>query len=217
LARIHTEAIGGTRRVQALTSLKATGVTRLQGRELAVVIWAERPNRIRTEVTAGGRISTQAYDGKNAPWQMAAGDVKVLRMEGDGAAEFRADAEFDDPLIAPTRARVALDYAGEAEVGGRPVFRVLVTQNFVETSFVYVDQETYFIVRREVVRRRGGRAAKVFTDYGDFRAVAGVILPHKITVRLGERVLHETTLANVEPNVVMPTGTFAAPLAVGVP
>ncbi len=211
LVRIHTEAVGGRARVDALKALKATGVTRNERGELRFTLWAARPNRIRTEVSLGLRTSVQVWDGKTEPWRADSQARRIVTLGGEAAEEFKAEAEFDDPLLASADRRVALDYIGTVELEGRELLKVLVTRNFTETSFVYLDAATYLIVRTDVVRRRRGGEVVLRTDYSDFRLVAGVILPHRLVASRNGKQLHETIIERMEPNPNLPAGIFKLP------
>ena len=211
LARIHTEATGGRERLMALKSLKASGVTTSEIGELRFVMWAARPNHIRTEVTGRARTIAQGWDGKQVPWSADSLTRRIMLMSGAMAEEFKVDAEFDDPLLVGEKRQVSLDYVGEATEGGRTFLKVLVTQNFTATSFVYLDAETYLIMRRDVVRWQKGVETTVRTDYSDFRAVAGVVLPHRLVVSRDGKRVNETVIDHMEPNVVLPAGIFSVP------
>lgn len=211
LVRIHTESVGGRARVDALKALKVTGTLRSERGDLRFQMWAGRPNQIRTEVTSGSRTIVQVWNGKAEPWRADSQTRRILFMSGEQADAFKAEAEFDDPLLAGADRRVSLDYAGEVTVEGRDLLKVVVTRNFTETSFVYLDSSTYLIVRTDVVRRRRGVEVILRTDYSDFRPVAGVILPHRLVVSQNGKRLHETVIDRMEPNPKLPDDIFKLP------
>ena len=213
LARIHIESLGGLPAVKKFKSMRAEGVTRVGEQELSFVMWAARPNLIRTEVTDGERVSVQAYDGKGEPWTLDSRIGKVLRIGGAMGEEFKSDSEFDDPLVqALFKGEVSLDYAGTETLEGKEVFKVLVVQRLVDTSFIYVDSETYLIVRRETVARRGKKSARKVTDLADYREVAGVMMPHRLMMRGEKGILHETILKKIEANTPAPKDGYGEPV-----
>ena len=214
LARLHTEALGGAARIAQFSALQATGSVRIGERTLRMGLVAQRPNRVRTIVQAEGYMLIQAYDGVNPPWQIDANAKSPEpQVMGEAAArEFIGDAEFDDPLVSPSERGYAIDYAGTTEVSGRHGFRLLVTRRLTETFELELDGETYFILRRLSTRRLpDGREIKLDTRFADFRPVAGVIVPYRIAVYAGDRLLHETVLESVEANPPLAASVFSPP------
>lgn len=207
LARIHVEAVGGRDKLDALKAVRATGTTRISGAKLDFVMWAQRPNRVRVETVGGEVRITRGYDGVNPPW-VRLGDVKTkVQSEADGA-DFVRDAEFDDPFYKPESRGVTLRYEGTVEVHGLKWSRVRASGPRGE-SLLYLD-EAGMLVRRDMVRVIRGREVAEETYYSDFRPVGGVLLPHLVEVRVGNNVLHETTLAKIEPNPFLLEGFFSA-------
>lgn len=200
LMRIHLEASGGKQAVDALVAFKAAGLTKNAGGELKFILWAARPNRIRTEVTSGGRTIVQGWDGEGDPWSADSQTRKITLMRGANAEDFKTDALFDNPLLAGAGTRFSFEYAGEEESGGRELIKIIALQNGSALSFVYLDPDTYLMVRRDVVRRRGDEVTVIRTDYGDYRAVSGMMLPHRLTLSIDGRTLNETVIERFEPN-----------------
>jgi hypothetical protein len=214
LARLHTEAIGGAARIAQLTALQATGSIKIGGRTLRMGLVAQRPNRVRTIVQAEGYMLTQAYDGVNPPWQIdaSAKSLEPRLLSEEVAREFINDAEFDDPLVSPSERGYSIDFAGTTEANGRRIYRLLITHKFTETFELELDAETYFIVRRLSTRvQPGGREIPLETRFADFRPVAGVIVPYRIAVYAGDRLLHETLLESVEANPPLLPSVFSRP------
>lgn len=214
LARIHVEAIGGRERIQKLKALRATGTAVAGGRQVRFTMIAARPARVRLETESGGRTLVQGSDGEEPAWEFDTGTwpPQYRTMPDANARTFTADAEFDDPLVAGESRGFTLDYAGEVEVGGRKLLRVLVTRKFRDVYSILIDEETYFIVMRVEDRRSaGGRMAQVVTHYGDFRPVDGVLLPHQITVTIDGRVSQQTKISRIDANPTLTEQTFSRP------
>ncbi len=214
MARIHAEAIGGPRRIEALRALRAIGTVTTGGQTVRFRMVAARPNRVRLETEGGGRSLIQAYDGTNPPWEIdTAAWPPTHRLMRDGSASlFTADAEFDDPLIDSEARGYQLDLAGETTVDDRRVAKILVTRNGGAPFFLMVDVETYFIVLRIDPRRQAsGREADVVTRYDRFRPVNGVLLPHLIEVSLDGRLVQKTMIESMEANPKLDESVFRRP------
>ena len=212
LARLHTEAIGGAARIAQFSALQSTGNVRIGERTLRIGLVAQRPNRVRTIVQAEGYMLIQAYDGVNPPWQIdASAKSSEPQLIGEAAAhDFINDAEFDDPLVNSSERGYSIDYAGTAEANGKCIFRLLVTHRLTETFELELDGDTYFIIRRLSTRELAdGREVKLETRYADFRPVAGVIVPFRVGVYVGDRRLNETVLDSVEANPPLEASVFS--------
>ena len=112
-------------------------------------------------------------------------------------------------LRGPGDRKVSLDYAGEVKSGATEWLKLVVTQNYTTTSFVYLDPATYLIVRRDVVRRVEGKEVVLRTDYSDFRPVQGVLLSHRWVISQDGKQLRETVIERMEPNPVFTDEVFA--------
>src|SRR5690606_15625167 len=151
--------------------------------EIPFQMWAERPNRIRIETGEGRNVLIQGWDGVDTPWVQAGRDGAVTDLSVSEQAEFKMQSEFDDPLFRPAQRGYAIDYAGEEKLDGLPAIKLLVTRNLTEQFVLYLDAETYGIIRRDdVVTGPDGEPQATQTLYGDFRPVRGVILPHRVSL-----------------------------------
>ena len=206
------EAVGGQQRLLELKSLRASGVTKIEGESLRFVMWAARPNLVRTETTSKGRVVTQGYDGVNPPWMTDSQTNQIREMGAVAERAFSADADFDDPLVLRGKRPISVDYAGETEIDGVPVFKLLVTENFTESSFIYLDRSTYFIIRRDVVKPGREGPVTVETHYSDFSLVNGVMLPRRIVEKARGKVRFETVLETIDANPALMPGLFSKPV-----
>jgi hypothetical protein len=105
--------------------------------------------------------------------------------------------------------------AGELEVAGRKVVRILVTRKLTDTFSLLVDAETYFIVARIEHRNSvSGRRVEIVTRYEDYRPVDGVLVPHKVAVLSDGKIVQHTVIENVEANPSVTAETFVRPQTV---
>lgn len=211
LVEKHLKAVGGKARVEALTAFKATGSISIGQRTIPFTLYAQEPNRVRTEIESEGHKIIQAYDGKNPPWQLNDNTDPAIPvvMTGDAAREFAADAEFYSPLINAENRGLSLKYVGEGKMDDRRCLRLAVFKNGENTMEVHLDPDSFLIVRQVHKRRAGSkREILIETRLGDYRKVAGVMLPHRITVIAQGRKLHEMELEDIRPNPDLPLLLF---------
>ncbi len=214
LARFHIEAIGGSQRIAALSALRATGQAFAAGRQVRFTMTAARPARLLLETENGGRTLKQGTDGVEPPWEIDTGTQPPTNhlMADNTARTFQADAEFDDPLVAGESRGYSMEFAGEMEVGGRKLLRILVTRKLADTFSVMLDDETLFIVMKVEQRTSlSGRKNQVVTHFEDYRPVEGVLLPHRITVAVEGQASQQTRIARIEANPKLEPNLFKRP------
>lgn len=215
LLRIHVETLGGRQALADLAALRAIGHSEFGEQRMRFVMWAARPNQIRIESIDATRTQTQAWDGESLPWRQTRGPTgrsAPETMTAEEAAQFTTDANFDDPLVMAASGEGSVDYAGEDVIRGRPVHKLLVMQRFVHLITVYLDAESFLILRQEHTRAAGtNREVVVATDFFDYREVDGVKLPHRLEVTLGGRPWVTTELEQMAGNPLIPPAFFSKP------
>jgi hypothetical protein len=209
----YIEAVGGAQRAAALTSIVATGSNVGYGPESAdkraVEIYAKAPAQRAVIVRTSNGDSTTTYDGRNAWLSAPLRPVAVLTLAGqelDGA-------KFDAMLAFPSQIKqvanawrvgvaTTIDDKDVDVVQGNAPGGMIVT--------LYFDQKTGLLVR--AVRYTASPVGRipVQADFGDYREVAGVKIPHSFTLTwLDGRDTFE--LSSVRANVAIDAARFAKP------
>lgn len=175
------EARGGADRLAEVDTIVATGTAHLGGDVEAPFRYEwKRPDKFRFELTLQGVSEVQASDGETAwrldpsegpqPEPLAALDLAMLNDAAD----------FLGALIHPESKGHRVELVGEAEVEGTPAWEIRVerAEGFVET--IYLDRE-YLVEIQQVEEHPlpgGDEPLVLVTTWGDYKPVAGVVLPH---------------------------------------
>jgi len=207
----YVQAIGGTQRIAALTSVVARGTSVGYGPEnepRPAEVFARRGQRMTVVHTSAGD-NTTTYDGR-AGWIAAPfRPVAVLPLSDQDVDGLKLDADLAFPNAirqALTKWRVGLP----AVIDDREVQVVQGTTARGATATLYFDMESGLLLRQ--VRYTDSPVGRLprQTDYSDYRDVAGVKMPFKWTVTwLDGRDTIE--LADVQPNVAIDAARFARP------
>jgi outer membrane lipoprotein-sorting protein len=96
----NLEAKGGLARMRAIQTVKQTRRMNLQGMDSPVVVYTKRPNMVRQEISAAGKLVVMAYDGVT-PWVVnpLTGQSGAIQVMGPQAAAIRQDSDFDGPFV----------------------------------------------------------------------------------------------------------------------
>lgn len=210
---IHTAAIGGSERIHALMAVRANGHLTEGDTTIPFTMVAQRPNRLRMEYRYPTGTLTQATDGVHRPWRLDTREpnARVAPLGDLEAQAFSDDADFDDPLVSVGR-QLTVEYAGESKVDGQTLIRLLVTRHLSSSFFLFVDPQTYFIVRRIDPKPAVGLdRTEVVTTYSEFLPVNGVLTAHQTTISENGRVIQKAVIDSFEANPKLTADTFSAP------
>ncbi len=212
IAQKHAARAGD--KLAALTALRTEGRMFVNGEIVPFFLVAQRPNRLRVESFTPLRRVVQGYDGKNAPWVTQAGERggSPQDMSEGEARDFIANADFDGPLVDFAAKGYSVDYAGEEPVEGRTAYKLLVMNRSSDIFFLWVDAQTYEVVKRTAYRVFDNQRVAVETFFKDFREVGGVLQPHRIETVADGRTLYVMLIDRMDANPSpIPPETFARP------
>jgi len=176
----NVEARGGAAALASLRSLRRTGRFVLPGSSLLVTRTdvRERPGRIRQEATYQGLTQIQAFDGEKG-WQVQPfeGRKAPSLMSGDDTKPFRFAADLDGPFVDAKAKGHGLEYLGTEDVDGTLAHKLRVRLKWGGDVTVWIDPDTWMVIRDLQTLMVRGAEQQVETDYGDYEKVGGVFVP----------------------------------------
>ncbi len=213
LAR-HYEAMGGLENTKAVAAvqLNGTATVPMQGLQLSMTIYQQRPNRVRVEQTIEGTKLVQAFDGETA-WMinpfMGAGEP--TEVPGSDAAMLAEMGDFDGPLYDYAAKGHTLTLAGEEDLAGRPAYRIDATLAAGEQQTLYLDAETYMVLRKVMSAEQQGRKMSVAQIFSDYRTEGGIQVPHAIETTIDGQTMSKMTIDSVTINPQLDAELFSMP------
>jgi hypothetical protein len=176
----NVEARGGAAALASLKSLRRTGRLIFPGQSLLVTLSdvRERPGRIRQEATFQGLTQIQAFDGEKG-WQVQPfeGRKDPALMSEDDAKPFRLSADLDGPFVNAKAKGHALEYLGTEDVDGTLAHKLRVRLKWGGDVTVWIDPDTWMVIRDLQTTFVRGAEQQNETDYGDYEKVGGVFVP----------------------------------------
>ena len=213
----NVEARGGAAALASLKSLRRTGRYVLPGRNLLITLTEvkERPGRIRQEATYQGLTQIQAFDGEKG-WQVQPfeGRKDPSLMSEDDAKPFRLAADLDGPFVNAKAKGHTLEYLGTEDVDGTLAHELRVRLKWGGDVTVWIDPDTWMVIRDLATSTVRGAEQEVETDYGDYEKAGGVYVP--MSEESGPRNSPPASRAKsiydrAEANVAVPKDAFAFP------
>jgi hypothetical protein len=177
----YVKAAGGSRALAKVQTLTLEGTfTSDDGKTGTYTLDTKLPNRYYSELLAGEKNLIEAYNGKSAWHQNAAGELGTLvgaeGMQLEAAAQF-----YNSRLVHPKKSKMTVTFVGHAQVRGKDALQLEVATATGVKRQVYFDPQTHLVVKEAATV--GGVEEEI--HYDDYRTVEGVKLPYKIELHRG--------------------------------
>ena len=177
----YVKAAGGSKALRKIQTLTLEGTfNNGDGQAGTYTLDTKLPNRYYSELLVGERNLIEAYNGKSAWHQNAAGELGTL--VGPEGMQLEAAAQYSNSrLINPKKSKMTVAFGGHAQVRGKDALQLEVTTATGLKRQVFFDPQTHLIVKETATV--GGVEQEVL--YDDYRTVDGVKLPYKIELHRG--------------------------------
>jgi hypothetical protein len=204
----YVKAAGGARVLSKIRTLALEGTftNPEDGKSGTYTFDTRLPNRYYSELVVGEKPLIEAYNGKSAWHQDAAGEIATLTgpegMQLEAAAQY-----YNSRLVNPKKAKLALAFVGQAQVRGKDALQVELTTATGVKRDLFFDPVTHLIVRETA--SVGGVAEEIL--YEDYRPVSGVQLPFKIELHRSSSV-YSIAITRAEINAPVGERVFDFPI-----
>ena len=207
--------VGGMERIAAATSIRRTGKFIGGGGFEAVVVQEnKRPNLVREEFLLQGMTAINAYDGKSG-WKIDpfGGKKDAESLTEEEMHGILADADFDEPLVNYKSKGYKAEYTGMDQVEGTDVYKVRITLANGDLRTYFMDTDSYVPIRMEEKRFIRGAEQEIETTLGDYKPVAGWLVPFAIEAGPKGQDKASITYQKIEVNVPLDDAKFRRPAA----
>jgi outer membrane lipoprotein-sorting protein len=209
----NMKAMGGKDKLTAVQSMRLTGKMKMGPMEAPITIVKARPSGIRVDFTIQGMTGTSAYDGTTG-WTLMPfmGNKDPQKMTETQLKDIRIQADFDGPTFDYKAKGNKVEYAGKVDVEGTPTYKLHVTTKEGKESNVYLDAETYLVIRTESTQNIQGQDLEMESTIGDYKTVDGLTMSYSMESHVkGKEGGQAITLEKIELNPKVDAAMFAMP------
>jgi outer membrane lipoprotein-sorting protein len=211
----NLEAKGGVEKINALKTGKMSGKMMMQTFEMPYTMWFKKPYQVKMEMVFQGTNMTFGYDG-NIVWQISpfTGGTDPQEVTGEQADQIKDAGEMmDEPFIDYKKKGHKIELIGKEDMEGTEVYKLKLTRKDGQEIYYFIDTEAFIEQKTSTTRKKqDGTEIKIDTIYGDYKPVAGVMIPHSLNFVVNRQQQPMTlTLEAVEPNVELPGDIFSMP------
>jgi outer membrane lipoprotein-sorting protein len=210
----NMQASGGKEKIEAVKSIRMNGKMVIpQGMEIPMTIEFKDPDKLRSEATLQGMTMVQAFDGKGG-WKIEPfmGKKDPEPMSEDEIKQAREQLDSMAPLSKYKEMGHTLEYVGKEELEGTPVYKLKLTRKSGDIAYVYLDAESYLMVKMAGKTKVQGQELESESTMGDYKAVDGILYPHSVETQLkgmpGKMVM---SFSKIEVNPAIEDSRFAMP------
>jgi outer membrane lipoprotein-sorting protein len=209
----HIQARGGLENLKSVKSIRYSGKITAGGMDVPITVEQKRPNNLRVVFIQQGVQGIQAYDGTTGWTIPPSKDQRNPEpMSSDALRATVEQADFDGPLMDYKEKGITIAFVDRQLVQGKAAFKLKLTLNSGDVSYVYVDADSYLILREDVRRIVEGAQTEGTTEYGDYRRVGNLMIAHSIqTVSRGSAPSEKITIDKVELNPILDDSIFRMP------
>jgi outer membrane lipoprotein-sorting protein len=215
----NLEAKGGIEKLRAIKTIKSVGKMIMMGFETKVTMWYKEPVMMRMEMLIAGKVMTFAYDGKIA-WQISpmTGSDEPQEMTGQQAEQIIDNADMmSDPFVDYKKKGFKIELDGKEEMEGTPVFKLKLTKKNGNVVYYFIDAESFIELKSWMTKKVNEQETTTETFFGDFKEVAGVMMPHSMNIKMNGQDNGDIILESIETNVPIADDFFKLPAKKPVP
>jgi hypothetical protein len=226
IIRRHLEAVGGAKNLGALRTLKKTGTYAYNGNEYPLVSFHQADRKWREEIEGlrlwgpsfwEGHTLFRGTDGTVAWAVDESRDEEMRRISPANAASIIDEADVHGALFEHEKKGHQVRVEGRGDADGTPAWVLEVTLASGAVQKWFLDQETFLVVRKEVVSEKTEGESRFAAyerprswHYDDYRPVEGVMMPFWVYVE--EPIFaREYIFDTIEANLPLDDELFAPP------
>jgi len=203
-------ATGGLEAYAQLQNTTSRGTFEIPaaGIEGSIVIYHARPNKLYTRVESQAMGTLESGSNGEVFWERSM-MVGPKIKEGQEREESMRDAIFDK-FARWREIYKQVECTGVDSVGSEACYRVVATPSTGEPPTLYFSTESGLLLKVESIHKHQMGDIAIKARPQDYRSVGGVLVPHKILVRVLTQD-RELTFTSIEHNTDIPEDRFTLP------
>lgn len=209
------EAKGGLAKIKAIKTVKMSGRI-MQGPMEIALTGIQARGAFRMEVSVQGMTQITAFDGKSGwkidPFQGYGGGKNAEAMTADDLKAAEVQADLDGPLVDYATKGHKVEYMGKDTIEGAPAHKLKVTLKNGDVQTYFLDADSFLEVKQTSKRKIREQEVEAETFFGDFREVAGVLMPFALEQGMpGMPQRAKIIIDKIEPNVALDPASLKMP------
>ncbi len=196
----YTEAYGGFRDADALSSLSVEGTIEQDGKNYQFLMRKKRPYSMRYRLSNGENNVITGFNGSSGWIRVETdGEVSIQALDSKATRALREQARFESPLFRHLeKGENDIKLIERASLDDNSVYVIEVSEFAGQVSHYYLDVKTAHLLRQDELDDSGEIIFQ--TLYRDYKDVEGYPFAHEIETRIGESTISLAKVNTIEVN-----------------
>lgn len=171
----HIEAIGGVDKLEGLKTIHSVGKATMMGMDASFEINIIKPDRVKLSIDIMDNKIIQTLDGETG-WMInpMMGDSGVQDLKSNSLKELKSQAEFEGKLFKYKDKGYTVTLIGTEDVESKPAYKLKIIDKEGDSSYYFIDKESYMNVKRTNYRTMQGQTVTVDNMQSEFKTFDGI-------------------------------------------
>ncbi len=207
IVKKYSSAINSDK-LASISTIKITGKMSAMGMEMPMTMFMKNPNKIKVVYSFNGQEIVSVFDGeKGYMVNPMTGSTEPVELTGDQLKQVQSTNAFTNEVLNYFKSG-KLSLEGEESVNGKPAFKVKATTEGANPIFMFIDKDSYLLVKTTTVAQQMGTSMNVESLMSDYTNVEGVVVPKKTTASANGMEAAVISFDKIEVNVPMEDSVF---------
>jgi hypothetical protein len=208
----HVAAIGGTEKLNGLTSLYVETTTEVMGNEMngSTTILNGKGYKMEGEVMGSKVVNVITDKGGWSINPMGGGGAQALPEEA--AKQAKDQLYIGGPLLNYAAKGYTAELKGQEKIGAVNAFKLVLSSKDAGATTYYIDPATYYIIKMVKTANMMGQQMEVAATYSDYKKTDyGFVYPYSTEMDMGGQFSMTSKVNKIEVNKAVDPKAFDMP------
>ena len=206
IVKNHSAAIKQDK-LSKISSIKITGKMSAMGMEMPMVLIMKNPDKIKVIYNFSGQEMISVFDGeKGYMVNPMMGSTNPIELTGEQLKQVQNNNIFQNQIVNYFK-NSQLTLEGQEDVNNKPAFKLKVN-NESSPIYLYLDKESYLLVRMTTTINQAGTSMNVDTYMSDYVNIKDVVMPKKTISMMNGMEAAVISFDKIEVNIPIDDSIF---------
>ena len=206
IVKNHSVAIKQDK-LSKISSIKITGKMSAMGMEMPMVLIMKNPDKIKVTYSFSGQEMISVFDGeKGYMVNPIMGSTNPIELTGEQLKQVQNNNIFQNQIVNYFK-NSQLTLEGQEDVNNKPAFKLKVN-NESSPIYLYLDKESYLLVRMTNTINQAGTSMNVDTYMSDYVNINDVVMPKKTISMMNGMEAAVISFDKIEVNIPIDDSIF---------